>query len=251
MFGWGTISLGAAAVTNFGGILAARICLGVVEAGFFPSAIFYLTQFYTRHEIAKRISFFYSMGFMANAFSGLIAFSVFQYDSKLYGWQILFLIEGALTVFLAVCAFVLLPRSVQSSMYFTEDEKHCSMQRLQAESEIEDTKFSWKATLEPLIHWHTWLYGFMALCYGVAAASISNFLPTIVKRITVDTIKANLFTIAPNLNGAIWIIVVCWISDRFQIRAFCAIASIAVSMIGFICLGTVDLVHQTALGYFL
>lgn len=164
-------------MTNFGGILAARIFLGIVEAGFFPSAIFYLTLFYTRHEIAKRISFFYAMGFMANAFSGLIAFSVFQYNTSLYGWQILFLIEGALTVFLAVCSFVLLPRSVQSSKYFTAEEKHCSQLRLQAESEIETSKFSWKATLAPLIHWHTWVYGFMALCYGVAAASISNFLP--------------------------------------------------------------------------
>lgn len=34
MFLWGTISLGSAFVKNFGGVLAARICLGVVEAGF-------------------------------------------------------------------------------------------------------------------------------------------------------------------------------------------------------------------------
>jgi hypothetical protein len=71
-----------------------------------------------------------------------------------------------------------------------------------------------------------------------------------VKRLTTDTVKANLYTIAPNLNGAIWIIVVCYISDRFQKRALCAIFAMAVSMIGFICLGTVDVVHQFALGYF-
>ncbi len=34
MFLWGTIALTTAAVENFGGILAARICLGIVEAGF-------------------------------------------------------------------------------------------------------------------------------------------------------------------------------------------------------------------------
>lgn len=84
MFLWGTISAASAAVTNFGGILAARICLGVVEAGFFPSAIFYLTLFYTPSEIAKRISLFYMMGFVANAFSGLIAWSVFQWHKPLH-----------------------------------------------------------------------------------------------------------------------------------------------------------------------
>lgn len=74
MFCWGATSLAHAAVKNFGGILSARIVLGVFEAGFFPSAIYYCTLFYTRHEIAQRISFFYMMGFVATAFSGLIAY---------------------------------------------------------------------------------------------------------------------------------------------------------------------------------
>ena len=34
MFGWGAVSLGAAAVKNFGGIVTTRVLLGVVEAGF-------------------------------------------------------------------------------------------------------------------------------------------------------------------------------------------------------------------------
>ncbi|KAJ9144041.1 MFS general substrate transporter [Pleurostoma richardsiae] len=250
MLGWGTISLAAASVHNFGGILTARIFLGVVEAGFFPSAIYYLTMFYTRHEIAKRISFFYMMGFVANAFSGLIAYSVFQWHKKLYNWQYLFIIEGALTIFLAITSFVLLPRNMESSKYFTEAEKHCSSIRLRREAEVEKVKFSWSATLKPLLDWHTWMFGFMALCYGVAAASISNFLPTIIKRLTKDTVTANLYTIAPNLNGAVWIVATCWVSDHYQSRAFCSVVAMAVSLIGFICLGTVDLVHKTGVGYF-
>ena len=81
---WGTISAASSAVTSFGGILAARVCLGIVEAGFFSSAIFYLSLFYTKVEIAKRISLFYMMGFVANAFSGLIAWRVFQWHKSLH-----------------------------------------------------------------------------------------------------------------------------------------------------------------------
>lgn len=190
------------------------------------------------------------MGFVANAFSGLIAYRVFQWHHSLYNWQYLFIIEGCLTAFLSIIAFILLPRSVAESRYFTDAEKACSQLRMARESEYEKLAFSWKATLEPLLDWRTWLYGFMALCYGVASASISNFLPTIIKRLTKDTIKANLYTIAPNLSGGVFIVLVCWLSDRFQQRAFCAIGSVVISMIGFICLGTVDLVHQTGLGYF-
>ncbi|KAE8442752.1 hypothetical protein EG329_002892 [Mollisiaceae sp. DMI_Dod_QoI] len=251
MFGWGTIAAATTAVHNFGGVLAARICLGVVEAGFFPSAIFYLTLFYTRTEIAKRISLFYMMGFVANAFSGLIAYSVFQWHRALHDWQYLFIIEGCMTISLAILAFILLPRSVEQSTYFTPAEKHCSKLRLQAESQTEDdSTFSWKETLKPLLDWHAWMYGFMALCYGCAAASISNFLPTIVKRITIDTVKANLYTVAPNLSGGVFIVLICWLSDKTQQRALCAIGAVAISMIGFICLGTVDITHKTGLGYF-
>lgn len=42
----------------------------------------------------------------------------------------------------------------------------------------------------------------------------------------------------------------CWVSDYFQTRAFCTMIAVAVSMIGFICLGTVNLVSETGLGYF-
>jgi high-affinity Fe2+/Pb2+ permease len=35
------------------------------------------------------------------AFSGLLSFGLFQIESSLHGWQMLFLIEGGLTVIIA------------------------------------------------------------------------------------------------------------------------------------------------------
>jgi MFS family permease len=92
-------------------------------------------------------------------------------------WQYLFIIEGSLTIFLALVAFTLLPRSLTAARFLSKDEKHVGAFRLRKEFEIEKVAFSWSATLKPLLNWHTWLFGFMALCYGVAAATCSNFLP--------------------------------------------------------------------------
>ncbi|RFU25169.1 hypothetical protein B7463_g11168, partial [Scytalidium lignicola] len=233
-----------------GWVPTCRILLGCVEAGFFPSAIFYLTLFYTREEIAKRISIFYMMGFVANAVSGLIAYSVFQWKNMpLYDWQYLFIIEGVMTTVLAICAFMLLPQGVSQSRYFNEEEGKCSKIRLALYTESQEAKFTWRAALLPLFHWQTWMFGAMALGYGVACASISNFLPTIIKRLATNTVRANLLTIAPNISGGLFM-VVCWISDRYQQRALCAIGATIISMIGFIVLGTADLVHHTGAGYF-
>lgn len=54
-----------AATKNFGGLMACRVILGTMEAGFLPCAIFYLSTFYTRTELAKRLSVFFLMGFIA------------------------------------------------------------------------------------------------------------------------------------------------------------------------------------------
>lgn len=80
-------------------------------------------------------------------------------------------------MFLAILCFLLLPRNMESSRYFSQSEKYCSTLRMGTEVEVEEQSFSWSKTLRPLIDWHTWMFGLMALFYGVAAASISNFLP--------------------------------------------------------------------------
>lgn len=46
--------------------------LGAFEAGFAASLIFYLTTFYTRSELGKRIAVFYSCNALSGAFSGYV-----------------------------------------------------------------------------------------------------------------------------------------------------------------------------------
>lgn len=65
VLGWGSLAMIQAATKSFGGIMACRVILGTMEAGFLPCAIFYLSTFYTRMELAKRLSVFFLMGFIA------------------------------------------------------------------------------------------------------------------------------------------------------------------------------------------
>ena len=94
-----------------------RFCAGMAESGFFPLVIYYLTTFYRRAELARRLALFYAASNIANAFSGLLAFAVFRKctplkhkslsysrsaldieDGRLPAWRYLFLIEGGATV---------------------------------------------------------------------------------------------------------------------------------------------------------
>lgn len=155
-----------------------------------------------------------------------------------------------MTVFLAILSFILLPRSVESSRYFNAGDRTVARDRAATSAQLEPEPFSWRSTLLPLVRGETWFYGAMALSYGVACASVSNFLPTMIKRLAADTVKTNLYTIAPNLSGAVFIIVMCVFSDHFFRRGLFIILSTIVSMLGFILLGTLDLTRLTGVGYF-
>ena len=55
-----------------GALIATRLLIGAFEAGFFPTAVAYLSTFYTRYDLAVRIGLFYGMYAVAGAFSGSI-----------------------------------------------------------------------------------------------------------------------------------------------------------------------------------
>jgi MFS family permease len=87
---WAVISVCTAFSKNFVGLLLTRFFLGVVEAPYYPGALFILSQFYTRTEIATRISILYTGNILATAFAGLIALGIFEgLEGRLgyAGWQ--------------------------------------------------------------------------------------------------------------------------------------------------------------------
>ena len=69
MAGWGAISAAQAATQSFGGLLACRALLGVVEAPFFPGAIMLMSSWYTRSELAHRIAWHVSLMLKYSAFT--------------------------------------------------------------------------------------------------------------------------------------------------------------------------------------
>lgn len=74
---------------------------------------------------------------------------------------------------------------------------------------------------------------------------------TLIKRLTNNTVKANLYTIGPNLVASVIQISATWTSDRLQQRSLVASSTIVISLLGWILLGTLDLDSKPGVGYFL
>ena len=93
--GWGILTLCHAFIKTEAQLIAVRLLIGVFEAGFYPTCVSFLTTFYPRFDLAFRIALFYGSYAIAGAFGGLIAYGCFHINGPLWGWQYLFIIEGA------------------------------------------------------------------------------------------------------------------------------------------------------------
>ena len=181
---FGGISMLCAAATNFGGMMTLRVLLAVSEAACFPGVTYYLSSFYTRGELARRVGIFYAASSIAGAFGGLIAFGVFQLNTSLHGWQILFLVEGGFTLVVAVLMWAFLPVSVDTAKFLTPEERVIARNRLLRDgSSVLGSKMEVKGAFKSLLEWQTLAWFAIEFCLGVPLASVSNFLPQVVARL--------------------------------------------------------------------
>jgi MFS family permease len=251
MFSFGSATLLSACVVNFGGMMALRWFLGMAESAFFPLVIYYLTTFYRRGELARRLAIFYAASNIANAFSGLLAYGVFHINSKLDSWRYLFIIEGTATIIFAFVAYWYLPKSAYEAKFLDEAEKKLAYTRIQIDSSSTvGEQFVLKDALK--IFKQPTTYGFLAIeiCLGIPLQSVSLFMPQIVGALGYDKVKTNLYTVAPNIVGAVMLLILAFTSDLTRLRFPFVALGFMLTFIGFIIFASVDIKSQIHVAYF-
>ncbi|EJT78534.1 MFS transporter [Gaeumannomyces tritici R3-111a-1] len=251
---FGSMTLLTAAARSFSGIFALRWFLGMAESAVFPLVIYYLTTFYRRGELARRLAIFYAAANIANAFSGLLAFAVFRIESHLvdFSWRWLFIIEGTITVLFAVFAYWYLPLSASQASFLNEEEKALAFHRISVDSSSTvEEGFNLRKSL--VIFRQPATYGFLLIeiCVGVPSQAVNLFMPQIIQRLGYGTIQTNLFTVAPNITGAVMLLILAFTSDWLRLRSpFVALGFILTCM-GFAIYAAIDNIEtQLRLGYY-
>ncbi|OBT53308.1 hypothetical protein VE04_06273 [Pseudogymnoascus sp. 24MN13] len=133
---WGCISAATAAVNTYGQLLAVRAILGIAEAVFFPGAIYYLSAWYTKTELGKRIAGLYIAQQVGNAFGGLLAAAILHLDGvyNIAGWKWLFIIEGSATVVIGVICACIMPEFPHNSRILSQLERDIAVWRIESEA---------------------------------------------------------------------------------------------------------------------
>ncbi|KAK5132612.1 hypothetical protein LTR08_008811 [Meristemomyces frigidus] len=127
-----------------------RVVIASLEAGFYPTAVSYLSLFYTRYEFASRLAFFYGQTAVAGALGGVLSWAVFSQFPRppsgpqlppgdtvavvgkggWKGWELLFLIEGVTTMLVAFVGFFWLPHSANTAWFLGAQERMWAEQRI-------------------------------------------------------------------------------------------------------------------------
>ena len=125
MISWGLISVSMMFVRTPLQFYVLRLLLGAAEAGFWPTCIYNMANWYPTAHRGRAVSRFYCFGGITGIVGGTLSGWLLGFDGAagLQGWQWLFLAEGLPTVFLGIAMFFLLPDSPQSARWLKDEER--------------------------------------------------------------------------------------------------------------------------------
>lgn len=235
---WGLVSASTAFVKSFHGLAFTRFLLGFLEAPFFPGALFVLSSWYTREELATRTAIFFAGNHLSGAFGGLFAAGV-QYGlndaTGFRSWQWLFILEGAATVTLSIIATFVLPDFPATTRWLSAEERAVAIQRLERSSgaEVEKRESLRSGLYMTIKDYRVWILSAIILT-KTSAIGVGSFIPTLVATFDYGKIRSLLMVAPPYLFAAITSLVVSVSSDKFHERYCHLVFPLGVGMLGFI-----------------
>ncbi|KAH6972032.1 MFS transporter [Ilyonectria sp. MPI-CAGE-AT-0026] len=234
---WAIVSALTALSNRFAGLALTRFFLGLTEAPYYPGALYLLSIFYTRKEIATRISILYTGNILATAFAGLIAAGVFDGldgAAGIEGWRWLFILQGVVTFVVAIGSVWTLPDDPLVTEWLTPAERQLAHARVSSDTIGEREKSSAFAGLkEAASDYRVWLFAFMQHMH-LAANGFKNFFPTVVKTLGFNTTITLVLTCPPYLIAGVVSIAWSVSSGKYNERTWHITVAKSIAIAGFV-----------------
>jgi MFS family permease len=240
MVAWATITVFMGAVQTYYAALILRFFIGLMEASFFPGAVFVLSRWYKKNELGLRMALLFCGSSISGAFGSLIASGILSSLDGTLGfsaWRWLFFVEGALTIVIAVSAIWIIPDFPSTpSVWLLPDEQILAQRRMKEEVvviEHEGTpEKNFSGLVEAVTDWRVWWLG-LTLHLMVCSHSFSMFFPTLSATMGYNTTMSLLLCAPPWILGTATSFVVARHSDVTGDRFWHIICPQLVGIIGY------------------
>ncbi|KAI3541126.1 major facilitator superfamily transporter [Colletotrichum filicis] len=250
---FGTVATLQVLVKNRAGFLAIRLMLGLAEAGYIPGSMYTLSNWYSKHELAKRIAVFMFGQFGGNALSPLLASGILKLAGRggLTGWQWLFLIEGLATLVVAIMLIFILPGSPDTPkplgspglIRFSTRQQQILQQRMQIDEPgksdgVNGIVIPWALVWKTVKHYKRWPHYVSTFCVFSTWSPLTTYTPSIIMALGFDRISANaLAAVGASLAMAV-VFAFAMLSDRSNKRG-------STVLLGHVCYLTILVVART------
>ncbi|KAI9000475.1 MFS general substrate transporter [Trametes punicea] len=133
---WSVLTMVLASAKNFETLIAVRFLVGLAESTFYPAIQYVIGSWYKPDELGKRACIFHTASALGPMFSGFLqtgAYNGLNGVHGLAGWKWLFIIDGMITVPIALLGYLImpdLPSNTQPSMFYTQDQIDLGKKRM-------------------------------------------------------------------------------------------------------------------------
>ncbi len=239
MIVWGVVSGCTMLVKSATGFYALRFLLGIVESGFFPGVILYLTFWYTRKHRAKMVAAFMTAIPLSGLIGGPVSGWILDRMSSvggLRGWQWLYLVEGVPSIVAGITTMFFLADNPGKAKWLSEGERSLLLQRLEEDEVLKRAAAPGHHSLRDAFRsYRVWLLCLIYFGIVMGNYGIQFWLPQIVKdTLTKDPFRIGLLTMIPYGIGAITMVLVGHHSDvtqerRWHISVVCVAGALGLS----------------------
>ncbi|KAE8242943.1 hypothetical protein A4X06_0g6662 [Tilletia controversa] len=236
----GICMMGQGFARSYGGLIAARLCLGIAEAGLFPGVNFMLSGWYRRNEFGLRAAIFFSAATASGSCGGLLSAAIQNMDGVggLEGWRWIFIIIGIVTSIAGLASFYLVQDFPDNAKCLTEPERKYLLARLAADNQFSSAgePFRWRHVARAFLDAKTYV-GMLA--YAGADAPLyafSLFTPKIIQQLGYTSTRANLLSVPIYVLACIVTCLVGFIANKKGNRPLLNLICQAAGIVGYIVL---------------
>jgi hypothetical protein len=211
-----------------------RALIGLLEGGFIPDMVLYLSYWYKNSELPLRLSFFWVANSCADISGAFLAFGLLRLrgHNGQAGWRYLFLIEGILTAIIGVASFFWLPPSPTQTKapwrpkgWFSDEEEVILVNRILRDDPTKGDMHNRQGLTLSRIwacfkDYDLWPIYFLGLILYIPPQPPAAYLTLALRGLGFDPFETNLLTIPSTVLHIILLVFITWVSAKVNRRAW-------------------------------
>ncbi|KAJ5965169.1 Major facilitator superfamily domain general substrate transporter [Penicillium vulpinum] len=200
-----------------------RFFVGLAESTFYPGMQYIIGSWYRKDELAKRSCIFHTSSGIASMFSGYLMDAVFHLGGRggFKGWQWLFIIDGVISLPVAISGFFILPDvpEIANPWYLSKEanqEVNLAQTRMKLEGRQNREPYTRSKLKKIFTSWHIYLLTLLYICFNNGAAGSQPIFQQFLKNSKNPVYSISQINSIPTTTPAVQVVTTlayAWISD--------------------------------------